>query len=145
MRLSSSIRLILTACLLGAAACSGSEARSSSDGSSGAGTGGSGGSGGGPSETPEFRGECASSEEIGFFIVQHETDYSVVSGEVLGGVVPSKILTEVGKEGDCTLLQRKNPFCDPPCAPGDACDQSGKCVPYPLMKSVGDVAITGLE
>lgn len=139
MRLSHSFGFLVMTCAMGAAACGGGEG----DGDTGLTGGGGGGSG--PGETPEFRGECASTEEIGAFIVQHEIDYSVVSGEVQEGVVPSKILTEVGKEGDCRLLQRKNPFCNPACGPGDTCDQSGMCVPYPLPKSVGKVTVTGLE
>lgn len=128
---------------LGAAACGGG----SNTGSGGnGGSGGSGGSGsGGSDNTPVFRGECASSEEIGFFFVQHEADYSVVNGEIADAVLPSKILTKVGSEGDCTLWQRKNPFCDPACTAGEACNQEGKCVPYPQPKSVGNVAVTGLE
>jgi hypothetical protein len=135
-------RFILATCWIGAAACGGGgDPIFTSGGSGGAGGGGGGGQGGGP----VFRGECASAEEIGYFIVQHEPDYSVVSGEVLDGVVPSKILQEVGKEGDCVLLQRKNPFCDPPCKPGDTCNQSGTCEPYPLTKDVGTVTVAGLQ
>ncbi|MCK6592025.1 MAG: hypothetical protein L6Q76_31115 [Polyangiaceae bacterium] len=138
MRLSLSFQFVLATGLLSAAACGGGDDGGTSVGGSG-GTGGTGGSG-----APMFRGECASTDEIGVFIVQHEPDYSVVSGEVLSGVVPSKILFEVGTEGDCTLWQRKNPFCDPPCKPGDTCDQSGACVPYPMPKSVGAVSVSGL-
>lgn len=138
MRRSLSFQFIFTTYFLGAAACSGGDGSETTLG--GGGAGGAGGQGGGS----VFRGECASTEEIGAFIVQHEPDYSVVSGEVLDGIVPSKILFEVGKEGDCTLWQRKNPFCDPSCKPGETCDQSGACVPYPLPKSVGSVAVTGL-
>jgi hypothetical protein len=137
MRLSHPFHFILTTCLLGAAACDG--AGSSGDVTSA--TSGSGGQGG----APVFRGDCESTNEIGFFNVQHELDISVVSGEVLDGVVPSKILQEVGKEGDCTLLQRKNPFCSPACNPGQTCSQESTCVPFPLTKSVGPVSVTGLE
>jgi hypothetical protein len=142
MRFPHSFRFILATCWLGASACSGGgDGDTSLSGGGGSGTGGGGGQGG----APELRGECATDKEIGVFLVQHEPDYSVVSGEVLDGVVPSKILFEVGTEGDCTLWQRKNPFCDPPCKSGDTCDQSGACVPYPLPKSVGPVTVTGLE
>src|SRR4029079_5171479 len=50
-----------------------------------------------------------------------------------------------GQEGDCTLLQRKNPFCSPACGPSEACNQSGACEPYPLRKSVGAVGVAGLQ
>lgn len=129
---------ILGVALLICAACS--------DGGTGGGTSGTGGSGtGGTGDTPVFRGECASNEDVGFFVVQHEIDYSVVNGEVLDGVIPSKILTQVGQEGDCTLWQRKNPFCNPACGPSQTCSQDSMCIPYPLPISVGDVSITGLK
>lgn len=147
------VGFILTTCGLGAAACGGGGGSGGEGGSGGdvtsssSGTGNAGGNSGsgGQSGGPVFRGECASSEEIGYFIVQHELDYSVVSGEVLDGVVPSTILTQVGQEGDCSLWQRKNPFCSPACKPGEACSQEGTCVPFPLPKSVGGVTVTGLE
>jgi hypothetical protein len=141
VRFSHGFYFLLMTCWFGAAACGGGGSRSSGGGDGAT----SGGGGGGQGGSPVFRGECASSEEIGYFFVQHEMDYSVVSGEVLDGVVPSKILQQVGQEGDCTLWQRKNPFCDPPCSPGETCDQSSMCVPYPQPKSVGLVAVTGLE
>lgn len=135
-----SFHLILGAGFLATAACSGG-----GEGGGGTGASNGGGGSGGQAEMPVFRGECASAEEIGYFAVQHETDYSVVAGEVLDGVVPSKILTQVGKEGDCTLWQRKNPFCNPACNADQTCSQDGTCIPYPLPKSVGDVSVTGLQ
>jgi len=131
---------------VGLVACGGGSGSPSSSGGGGAGatmttvTMSTGGAGGAPS----LHGECASTEQIGYFYVENEIDYSVVSGEVLDGVVPSKILFEVGKEGTCTLWQRKNPFCSPSCAPNEACTQEGTCVPYPLPQDVGQVSITGL-
>ncbi|MFO0589339.1 MAG: hypothetical protein U0441_17510 [Polyangiaceae bacterium] len=130
--------------LFGVAACG-----SVNTGSGGSGTGGSGGttgttttpSGGG---APTLRGECPSDQQVGYFYVEHEVDYSVVSGEVLTGVVPSKIKFEVGKEGDCTLWQRKNPFCNPACGASEACGQDGKCVPFPVPEDAGPVTIDGL-
>jgi hypothetical protein len=93
---------------------------------------------------PEYRGACDLAEKIGFFMVQHEPDYSVVSGEVSNGVVPVTILENVGEEAGCTLMRRNNPFCDPPCDPGQTCDFDGSCIPYPEPRSVGNVGIDGL-
>ncbi len=129
--------------VLGSAACSGGVTSGGGAGGTGttsttSATGGEGGAG------PVFHGECPSAEQIGYFNVQHEIDYSVVSGEVLDGVVPSKILFKVGQEGSCTLWQRKNPFCNPACAANEACAQDGTCVPYPLPQDAGQVGITGL-
>ncbi len=102
-----------------------------------AGTGGTGGA-------AMFHGECPSAEQVGYFNVQHEIDYSVVSGEVLDGVVPSKTLFQVGQDGDCILWQRKNPFCNPACQSNQACAQDGTCVPYPLPQDAGQVTLSGL-
>jgi len=52
-------------------------------------------------------------------------------------------LEEVASEGDCRLLRRVNPFCDPPCAGGDVCGQDGDCHPFPLNVSAGPVEIAG--
>jgi hypothetical protein len=91
-----------------------------------------------------FHGECPSAEQVGYVNVQNEVDYSVVSGEVLDGVVPSKILFQVGQEGSCTLWQRKNPFCNPACKPSEACTHEGTCVPYPLPEDAGPLTLSGL-
>ncbi len=96
-------------------------------------------------EDPQYRGACALEDKIGFFVVQHEPDYTVVSGEVASGVVPVTILENVGEEGGCRLMRRNNPFCDPPCDPGETCDFDGSCIPYPEPRSVGNVSIDGLE
>ena len=130
--------------LFGAAACG-----SVTSGSGG--TGGTGGAGGTTTTSttsqggaPTLHGECATDKQVGNFYVENEVDYSVVSGEVLDGVVPSKIKFEVGKEGDCTLWQRKNPFCNPACGASEACGQDGKCVPFPIPEDAGEVSIAGL-
>lgn len=133
--------LVVISCCIGVAACSGGDGDSGSSGSGAGGTSGSGGQDG----MPMFRGECPSAEQIGYFYVQHETDYSVVSGEVLDGVVPSKILFQVGQDGDCILWQRKNPFCNPACMANQTCSQDSTCVPYPLPKDVGQTTISGLS
>lgn len=138
---------LISLTLIGVAACG------DGSGSGGGGAGGSTGSGGatggatstgGGGGAQVFHGECPTADQIGYFYVQHEVDYSVVSGEVLDGVVPSKILFQVGQEGDCILWQRKNPFCSPSCAPNEACTHDGACVPYPLPQDAGQVTIAGL-
>ncbi len=91
------------------------------------------------------RGECALADKVGWFEVQHEVDYSAVYGLVADGVVPTTILQNVGEQGGCRLMQRINPFCDPPCQPGETCDHSGECIPYPANHSVGTVTIEGLS
>jgi hypothetical protein len=133
------VALTLTAC--------GSVTPAGTTGSGGSGaTGSTTGSGAttGSGGTPELAGACPSEDEVGYFVVQQEVDYSVVSGEVLDAVLPSKILENVGQDGDCTLWRRQNPFCDPPCNPGETCSLAATCIPYPLPKSVGAVTITGL-
>ncbi len=84
-------------------------------------------------------------QKVGFFEVQHETDESLVVGEVYDAVFPNKVLQQVNQVGDCQLLRRLNPLCDPLCQPGQTCDHSGQCIPYPQLKSVGPVSIAGLK
>ena len=87
---------------------------------------------------------CGLATRIGHFYVAHEEFYAQVSGEVAEGVIPLTVLQEVESEGDCRLLQKKNPFCDPGCGAGALCDHDGTCIPYPENKSVGDVTVSGL-
>ena len=145
-RLDSWVVVLFSASLL--AACGGNGSGSGGGGAGGStssgGTAGTTSSSGGTGGSVVLHGGCPTAEQVGYFYVEHEIDYSVVSGEVLDGVVPSKILFEVGKEGDCTLWQRKNPFCNPACAPNQACAQDGTCVPYPLPQDAGQVTIAGL-
>jgi hypothetical protein len=94
---------------------------------------------------PTFRGPCALDVKVGSFLVLHEAEYTVISGEVRDSVVPANVLEEVVAEGDCKLLRRNNPFCDPPCQPDETCDMDGDCIPYPINLDVGTVTITGLN
>ncbi len=95
--------------------------------------------------TPDLRGPCEPADMVGFFTVQHEHDYSAVSGEVKGGVVPVTVLEEVLASGDCRLLRRNNPVCDPACEAGWTCDFDGSCIPYPQLLDLGDVTVHGLN
>ena len=96
-------------------------------------------------EPPVLRGACELAEKVGAFVVQHEPEYTAVSGEVRDGVVPIAVLENVMEQGGCRLLRRNNPFCDPPCDPGETCDLHGQCIPYPASVDVGTVTITGLN
>ena len=96
-------------------------------------------------EPPTLRGACELADKVGAFVVQHEPEYTVVSGEVRDGVVPAAVLENVLTDGDCRLLRRPNPFCDPPCEPGQTCDLDGECIPYPLNLDVGTVTVVGLN
>jgi len=94
---------------------------------------------------PTLRGACALEDRVGWFVVQHEPEYSAVSGEVRDGVVPSAVLQNVLEQGDCRLLRADNPFCDPPCDWDETCDFDGTCIPYPSNLDVGTVTVTGLN
>ena len=96
-------------------------------------------------EPPALRGACDLEDKVGWFVVQHEVEYTVVSGEVRDSVVPSAVLENVLEQGGCRLLRSNNPFCDPPCAWDETCDFDGDCIPYPTNLDVGTVTITGLN
>lgn len=98
-----------------------------------------------PTETPDLRGECDLSDRVGRFYVQHEIDYSAVSGEVHDGVVPITIMEEVLEADGCRLMRRNNTVCDPACEAGQTCDFDGTCIPYPATLGVGEVVILGLN
>ena len=94
---------------------------------------------------PAFRGPCAQDVKVGAFLILHEPEYTVISGDVRDGVIPSTVREEVKAEGDCRLMRANNPFCDPPCQPDETCDLDGECIPYPVNLDVGTVTITGLN
>lgn len=92
-----------------------------------------------------LRGECALAERLGGFVIEAYVGYSLVSGQVLDGVVPLTVLAEELREGDCRLLRRLNPLCEPPCSTSDTCGLDGACVPYPGPLGLGRVNVTGLS
>jgi hypothetical protein len=93
----------------------------------------------------ELRGPCADDRRFGQFLVEAQERYSLIDGRVAGGVVPASIPELVRAEGECRLLRRQNPFCDPPCGAGETCDLAGKCIPFPRQEDVGIISISGLE
>jgi len=90
-------------------------------------------------------GACPLAERVGGFVVDSTLDYAFVDGSVSNAVLPVSVLTPMASAGDCTILRRENPFCDPGCGPAETCDLSGTCVPYPVTQNVGDVSVFGLS
>src|SRR5262245_19407818 len=82
--------------------------------------------------TVPLTGACSLADDYGGFVVSVGTDASNVDGRVADGVVPFTVLEELVREGDCAVLRRNNPYCDPGCDPGYTCDFDGTCVPYPV-------------
>ncbi|HWB82086.1 MAG TPA: hypothetical protein VG755_44290 [Nannocystaceae bacterium] len=91
-----------------------------------------------------LHGACELADRVGGFVLLREESYSTFSGAVADGVVPVSVLENVGEEGDCRMLRRNNPFCDPACGPGETCDFDGTCLDYPRNHDVGMVDVTGL-
>jgi hypothetical protein len=92
----------------------------------------------------EIDGPCPIGGRIGAFVVEAQEEFSLVDGAVADGVVPASVPEEVLVDGDCRLLRRRNPFCDPPCLAGQTCDLDGTCIPFPTNQDVGTVTVTGL-
>ena len=67
-----------------------------------------------------------------------------MDGTVADGVVPTSVLEELASDGDCAVLRRNNPFCDPGCDPGYTCNFDGECVAYPVNQDLGTVSILGM-
>lgn len=42
------------------------------------------------------------------------------------------------------MLERNDPWCDPPCESGETCDFSGECIPWPEAQDLGEVTVAGL-
>ncbi len=91
---------------------------------------------------------CEQNSLVGHFQVTHDETggfaYSAITGTVAEGVIPLTVLQLVEEVGDCALMQKVNPFCDPPCGAGELCEHGGTCIPYPANVDVGSVTVTGL-
>jgi hypothetical protein len=95
--------------------------------------------------TVALAGPCAMPDRFGTFQVEVLDYYSQALGSAADGVLPITQLTPVGTAGDCELLRRNNPFCDPACDPGTVCDVGNVCVAEPVNQDLGTVTIGGLE
>jgi hypothetical protein len=89
-------------------------------------------------------GACPDATRLGRFMAAQTPDYAYVMGSALDGVVPVTVRTTRATEGECVLLQRDNPFCDPPCEANETCDFDGQCIPYPTAQDIGVVTVDGL-
>ena len=121
----------LAACGLFATACGGDD--DATDGGNGE-----------DARVVELGDPCPLDDKVGVFEIAQRELYAAVTGQVATGVIPSTILTAEGSEAGCTLLRKTNPFCDPPCQPGQVCTQAMECVAYPENQSVGTITISGL-
>jgi hypothetical protein len=83
--------------------------------------------------------------KVGEFIVQKMEGTTAPSGYVQDGVTPTAVWIERQRVGDCAVLERPNPFCDPDCSPPQICGLAGSCIASPVNRSVGTVTITGLS
>jgi hypothetical protein len=99
---------------------------------------------GDPATIP-LEGACDLDRRLGGFVVEAYAETSIVDGTVSDGVVPLSVLEQVMQAGDCQLMRRNNPFCDPPCDPDQTCDHDGECIPYPAPVDLGTVTLLGLE
>ena len=95
-------------------------------------------------EEVTLSGACDPADNIGRFVAEGQEIFGIVEGSVADGVVPVTILQPVLEEGDCALMMRENPFCDPACDSQQTCDFDGQCIPSPRNQDVGVVEIDGL-
>ncbi len=92
-----------------------------------------------------LRGPCALGERVGGFLVEAQTQYSIVDGKVANGVVPASVPIVVQEAGDCVLHKRRNLVCTPSCLAGMTCGENGSCIAFPEQLDVGKVTIAGLQ
>lgn len=98
----------------------------------------------GPDREASLDGSCAADALYGAFVVEEQAQFGVAGGTLSDGVVPITILEEVEAIGDCALLRRNVPFCDPACSPGFTCDHDGQCVAFPEPQDLGVVGLRGV-
>ena len=97
-----------------------------------------------PDAGPFLYRTCDPAVRIGDFKIQLEESFTAVSGSIASGVVPGDVPVLVAQENDCRLLRRRNLFCDPACDALSTCGEDWRCVPAPVGRSAGAVAIGGL-
>jgi hypothetical protein len=90
-------------------------------------------------------GLCPLVDRLGGFVLQSYEGYSIIDGSIADGVIPITVLTESTSIDDCTLWVKPNPFCDPACENGDACDLDDTCITFPESQDLGTVTMTGLD
>jgi len=88
---------------------------------------------------------CPLEDRYGAFEIGHHPLYSNVRGQVKDGVNPVTIWHPEQEAGNCQLLRKIHPECDPACGGGETCDHDGECIPFPSNVSVGTVNVYGLE
>ena len=97
----------------------------------------------------DLNGACSTEDRIGGFELVHWDNpgdlFSTATGTVSNGTIPNTILEPRETDGDCQLLTRNNPFCDPPCESGQTCDHDGTCITYPAQQNIGTVTVAGLN
>lgn len=94
--------------------------------------------------TVPLEGACPDLTRLGRFTAAATESYAYVTGGAYDGVVPVNVYQPVATEGECTLLQRDNLFCDPPCEASETCNFDGECIPYPTGQDLGVVTVQGL-
>jgi hypothetical protein len=94
--------------------------------------------------TVPLAGPCPLETRYGGFLVDASTSYTLVDGSIADSVSPVAVLESIASEGDCVVLKKNNPFCDPTCDPEETCDFDGNCVPRPENQDLGTVTIDGL-
>jgi len=88
---------------------------------------------------------CESAKNLGGFRIDLASDFTGIQGQVFDGVTPQNVPNVLETVGLCKLLRPKKLFCDPPCSPGQSCDEKGKCIASPKGQDVGSVTITGMK
>ena len=89
---------------------------------------------------------CPLDARVGVFEIGVDTyGLAAITGYVADRVNPLQVLEAKESDGPCTLLERPNPLCDPPCTGSQQCAAANQCVPYPENQDAGTVAITGLS
>jgi hypothetical protein len=96
-----------------------------------------------PSEV-DLAGPCSDDSRLGAFEVTDTGTYSKIFGEVRNAILPAQVPEIESVDGDCRLIRRPNPFCDPPCGGDQTCSGEGECIPYPASLDLGRVQLRGL-
>ena len=95
-----------------------------------------------------LRGECPLTERGGRFrlevISEGSGAGSFLSGDIFDLVDPTLKRTVVSTAGDCELLRRENPLCDPSCTAEQFCSAEASCIPRARGIDGGPVRVGGL-
>ncbi len=92
-----------------------------------------------------LKGACDQAKLLGTILLETQNEFSFLDGKVADTVLPGSVRQEEMAMGDCKLMRKRFPFCDPSCQSNEACTFSGECIAFPVRQDLGEICVAGLS